>query len=149
MRPSALGAGITAAVITATAATPPHATGFVGIGSATIRAAAVAAVLPATGSGAAGGLAVTATTGAGPAAAAVAATAITPITASTGTGTTTLGLRLVDAQRPTHQLRALEGIDRLGLQFRIDQLDKGETALASRVALQRERTVSHLTEGCE
>jgi hypothetical protein len=165
-RTSALGARVIPATaeITAATATPTGATRIKAV--ATALAAAVAAILPAAGSGAALTTAATGITAAtapiataasaaavtttGTIAAAVTATAIATAATTTAAATTgTAGFGLVDTQGTTHQLNPLQGIDGLGLQLGIGQLHKGETALATGVPFQGEGTVRHLSMGGE
>lgn len=164
-RTSALGARVipSTAEITAATATPTGATRIKAV--ATALAAAVAAILPAAGSGAslttadgitaaaaaiATAAAAAAVTTTGTIAAAVTATAIATAATTTAAATTgTAGFGLVDTQGTTHQLNPLQGIDGLGLQLGISHLHKGETALATGVPFQGEGTVRHLSMGGE
>lgn len=129
----------------AATATPTHPTRLIGI------ATAIAAVLPATGTGVAiralGAVVAAASTAIPTATAVVAAstTAGAAVVATTAAAAAT-GLGLVDPQGATHQLGALQGIDGLGLQLGIDELDKGETTLTAGVPLEREGTIRHLTK---
>ena len=58
-----------------------------------------------------------------------------------------LGFGFIDPQGPTHQLGALQGLDRPAFAFGIGHLHKGKAALAPRIPFQGQGTVGHLTEG--
>jgi hypothetical protein len=114
----------------------------------------IAAILPATGTGAALRGALSAVPAAATTATSVAtATAITATTAAltaraaaaavattTAAAASTTGLSLVDAERATHHFDALQGLNRPGLAIGVSHLHKRETALPSRVPLQRQGT---------
>ena len=133
-----------------------------------VGAAAIAAIFPTAGTGGAFGLGATAsiaattatasttsvtgataaiaTTGRGTAS--VTATAITTATAWGAAGRTgSLGFGLIDPQGASHQLGALEGLNRPAFALGIGHLHKGKTALAARIPFQGEGTVRHLSKG--
>jgi len=172
--PSALGAGVitTTAEITATGAATAGTTSIEAV-AATV-AAAIAAILPTTRSGTSlAGAAVPPTPGGSTAAAiatassgAIATTAAAVATSSTGAGATAAitaaagtttaastagaaGFGLVDAQRTTHQLNPLQGIDGLGLKLGIRHLHEGKATLATGVPLEGKGAVRHFSKGGE
>jgi len=126
--------------------------------------AAVAAIFPTVGTGGPFGLGTTAAVATSRGAPAVAATtcgSTASITASSVTATaittatawgaarrsSSLGFGLIDPQGATHQLGALEGLDRPAFTLDISHLDKGKAALAARFPFEGERTVRHLSKG--
>lgn len=145
MRGSALGPAVT---VTPTAATASAAR-FKGI---TTAAAAITAVFPATGTGAAltaTGIAppVVVATAAAVTTTTAAAIAASPIATTTSTGGTATGLGLVDPQGAAHQLRALQAIDGPVFHLGIGHLHEGESALAAGIPLQREGAVHDFAKG--
>ena len=62
--------------------------------------------------------------------AAIAAATAAAVTAAAAAGTTTTRLGFVDAQRPTHQLSPLQGLNCLRLGCFISHFNKCKTALA-------------------
>jgi hypothetical protein len=144
-KPSALGAGVitTTAEITTTGAATAGTTSIEAV-TAPITAA-IAAILPTAGSGATLA-AITPTPGGSTAIAAAAITAAAGTTTSTARGA---GFGLVDAQRTTHQLNPLQGIDGFRLKLGIHHLHEGETTLATGVPLEGKGAVRHLSKASE